>query len=234
MNLACDSGVYRLIFPSGKLYIGKSIELKARMEKYRYLACKPQIKLYRAIKKYGWGNVKIEILLYSTNNDILNEMEKFYIKYYNSIESGYNLTGGGEGFRKRHSEESKRKMSLAQKGRIISKETREKISKNSAHIKWWLGKSPTQETRNKIRDAMLGRKHTEEYKKRMSLTNKNKVYDSKELFDKILPLYSGGLTSKQCAKILNMSESTILKVLKYNNIERRSSKKMKREKSVKD
>jgi len=49
--------------------------------------------LYRAFKKYGIDNFKFEVIDYGAN---YNELEIYYIKYYNSINYGYNISSGGE------------------------------------------------------------------------------------------------------------------------------------------
>ena len=46
-----------------------------------------------------------------------------------------------------HTKETRIKLSLANKGRKLTKEHREKISKN--HAKYWLGKHFTEETKKK-------------------------------------------------------------------------------------
>lgn len=50
-----------------------------------------------AIRKYGWENFSIEILEENESSDIINELEKFYIKKFNTYgEAGYNASYGGE------------------------------------------------------------------------------------------------------------------------------------------
>lgn len=45
-------GIYRLISPSGKSYIGQSVNLEKRILAYARCDCALQTKIYRAIKKY--------------------------------------------------------------------------------------------------------------------------------------------------------------------------------------
>lgn len=52
--------------------------------------------LYRAFRKYGYNNFIIE-QLEECSEKIVNEREKYWIKYYNSYHNGYNATMGGEG-----------------------------------------------------------------------------------------------------------------------------------------
>ena len=52
-----------------------------------------------AIKKYGWKEGFEHIILETgLSAEEANERERYYIKYYNSLEpNGYNLTAGGDG-----------------------------------------------------------------------------------------------------------------------------------------
>jgi NUMOD1 domain len=77
----------------------------------------------KAIKKYGKAAFVKQVLYESDNGDVLNEMEEYYIDYYNAIKSDlfYNLVEGGIGFT--HSEklsESKKKNN-PMKGRFDDK-----------------------------------------------------------------------------------------------------------------
>lgn len=67
-----------------------------------------------AVKKHGWEKFKFEVLIICFDEDCF-ELEKHYIKKYNSqTPNGYNITPGGEGggFKgKKHTEESKQKIS---------------------------------------------------------------------------------------------------------------------------
>lgn len=52
--------------------------------------------LYKAIKKYGIENFDI-VSIEEVSNELLNEREKFWIKFFNSYgDNGYNMTLGGE------------------------------------------------------------------------------------------------------------------------------------------
>jgi group I intron endonuclease len=124
-------GIYKLTSPSGKCYIGQSYNIKRRFCDYKRLLCKNQPKLYNALVKYGFNNFKKEILFYieEINKEtilLINEKEIYYINYYESISKGYNLKCGG--LNGTHSQESKLKMSIARKKRIIKESTKLKIS----------------------------------------------------------------------------------------------------------
>ena len=105
-------GIYILQSPSGKLYIGKTIDFNRRMKNYERMECKKQTKLYHALLKYGYAAFKIDFYPYPEY--MLNWIEKSMIRQYNTIKEGYNLTDGGKNGR--HSEETKKKISEAIKG----------------------------------------------------------------------------------------------------------------------
>lgn len=94
-------GIYKINFPNGKVYIGMSNDIKRRLKEHyrddRYI----KYPCYNALKKY-YKNIELlefDILetLEEENYTLLNEKEKFWIKYYksNSRDRGYNLTEGG-------------------------------------------------------------------------------------------------------------------------------------------
>jgi group I intron endonuclease len=87
---------------NGKLYIGQtSTTLERRFRQHQVAAFTLNLKypLYRAMRKHGIENFKID-LVEETTPEQLNEREQFYIKQYESfapIGKGYNATRGGEG-----------------------------------------------------------------------------------------------------------------------------------------
>lgn len=92
--------IYRLVFPNGKSYVGQTINLKKRMKKHETRGCRNGHAITRAILKYGWSNVSIEILLKVEADDvksILDCAEIENIAKYNTLKPhGYNLTPGGD------------------------------------------------------------------------------------------------------------------------------------------
>tara|TARA_Y100000389_G_scaffold153331_1_gene153527 strand:+ start:1137 stop:1973 length:837 start_codon:yes stop_codon:yes gene_type:complete len=83
--------------PSGKRYIGQTVEelVETRWKKHPLKSSNCTL-LKRAIAKYGWENIKKEVLLV-TNNILLNYYEKLFIKLYNSLApNGYNCNPGGD------------------------------------------------------------------------------------------------------------------------------------------
>lgn len=115
----------------------------------------------KAVRKYGYKNFKREIIEFCENREQLNELEIFWIKELDARNTkiGYNIAEGGKikglkGVPK--SEEHKRKIGLANKGRIPSIECIQKA------IKINTGKIRSIETEKKRLESRKGYKHTKE------------------------------------------------------------------------
>ena len=122
-------GIYKIINPKGKIYIGQSINIKQRFDRYKNITKKDkQHKLYNSFLKYGVINHKFEIIEECKFED-LNIRERYWQDYYNVLEEGLNcvLTNANE-LPKKMSEETKRRISEATKGLKDSEETRLKKS----------------------------------------------------------------------------------------------------------
>lgn len=88
--------IYRHIFPNQKNYIGISSNIFNRWGRSgEGYSGQP---VYNAIKKYGWKNIKHEILEYGLTEEKAKEREQYYIEKYNSFIdlNGYNCTLGGD------------------------------------------------------------------------------------------------------------------------------------------
>lgn len=81
---------------NGKCYIGQTTDAKRRFQQHKHLGYGNQDNkvLYYAINKYGINNFTFEIIESQVEN--YNERERYWIKYYDSYENGYNETEGGE------------------------------------------------------------------------------------------------------------------------------------------
>ena len=79
-------------------YIGQSVNIISRWREHRTSAQDENQtnSLYQAIRKYGLENFSFEILE-ECSRDLLDEREKYWIKFYNSYFDGYNETIGGQG-----------------------------------------------------------------------------------------------------------------------------------------
>ena len=105
---------------NNKKYIGQTINTcnKRWANGKGYISCP---KFYNAILKYGWENFSHIILECGLESEQLDNREKYWIQYYNTIgDNGYNVDKGGS---KHHfSEEHKQKIKqgiVASKGRKV-------------------------------------------------------------------------------------------------------------------
>lgn len=128
--------VYCHTSPSGKRYIGVT-SMKPEIRWNNGNGYKHSILLNNAIQKYGWENIKHEILFDGLSKEEAEEKEIELITLYKSNDKkyGYNIMSGGV-LNRPHSDDTKVKISKAQKGiKVNSIETRAKISKAKAGIK---------------------------------------------------------------------------------------------------
>ena len=123
--------VYKHTTPSGKVYIG----ITSRPHNTRWKKGKGYMtQLFgRAVRKYGWENIKHEVLKQGLSKEEAKYWERRYIAQYksNNPKYGYNQTPGGD-LRNPLSEEARMKISFSNYGRKHgrpSKATRRKISK---------------------------------------------------------------------------------------------------------
>lgn len=125
--------VYEHISPSNKVYIGitcnKDVNKRWRYG-YGYKNCKV---FQRAIDKYGWNNFKHNIIASNLGERTAKNMEKDLIAFNKAKGTSYNITDGGEGYlggTHIPSEETRKLWSEQRRGRRLSKEWKEKISKS--------------------------------------------------------------------------------------------------------
>jgi len=101
--------IYMLISPSGKCYIGKTIQDVLQRWKAHKRPSSNCPAISNAINKYGWENFTKSVIDWAPENE-LDNLEQYYIKLHNSMApNGYNLTEGGDGGR--FSEETRKKVS---------------------------------------------------------------------------------------------------------------------------
>lgn len=157
-----------------KSYIGQTRDLEQRVKFYRLLHCKGQTKIYRSLKKYGFDNFIFEEVSNADSKDNLDELEMYYIRTWDCVKNGYNIQNGGNGLGK-HSEETKKKMSESRKGFRPSQETIEKMRINSTGNKNMLGKRHSDISKKRMSDAHKGKLLSDEHKKRISDAHKGRI-----------------------------------------------------------
>lgn len=171
-------GIYKITSPSGRSYIGRSLNLKQRLNKYKNLFCKDQTFIYNAILKYGWENMRVEILYESkrtkNSNFVLNLLESHAIRSHSTISpNGYNLKSGGD-------------------QSILSDHTKKLISIGN------LGKKVSFETREKFRQAKLGKKQSLNH--RVKLGTEVEMYDITGIYIKS---FYAAIEAQRCTGVWN-------------------------------
>lgn len=92
------SGIYKITDPLGRPYIGKSVDVKNRIQQHAKSSVNVGIISHQAIhdefKKQGIENFTFE-LLEECSRDEIGEREKYYIDFYESNIYGFNERKGG-------------------------------------------------------------------------------------------------------------------------------------------
>jgi group I intron endonuclease len=148
---------------NNKSYIGFDSNYPNRQRIHKSASKKQDYKFYRAIRKYDWSNFFWEIIFQSEDKDYTLQKEKDFIIEYDTYSNGYNSTFGGEGvFGLVLSDRSKQKI---RKGNQIPKpQTKEHIEKRIDSMKKYYENHEW---------PMTGKKHSEETKQKISLSQKN-------------------------------------------------------------
>lgn len=231
-------GIYKIVSPSRRIYIGQSIDIERRFAKYkRYSHCKKQIRLHSSLIKYGSENHLFEVIE-ECAIDELNNRERFWQDYYDvlskkglncmltkssdksgksSPESVEKMKAKLKGVkRKPHTEESKIKISLAIKGKKRTEEAKANMRKAFANRMPTFGYKHTEEAKRKISELTkgnkrnLGRKHT--LANRIMWAEVSAISQGKMVLNMETGIYYPALS--QAAKIINVHYSHLARMLK--------------------
>jgi len=174
--------VYGLIYcvtnaVNGKQYVGQTICSAARRWQFHLVAALcyfSQGALHCAIRKYGAEAFKIEQIDSAESLEELNEKEVYHVARLGVYGGGYNLTPGGG--QPRISEETRKKMSEAQKGRVTSVETCRKISEAQKD------KVLSAEHRQKLSESMTKYYSLAENRRKQSESHKGKSHKGRDVW----------------------------------------------------
>ena len=120
--------IYKLIFPDRKVYIGMASISQKRIDGHRKEAYAKtdgdwnnKSRCKKAIRKFGWDNVQVEIMEFVPKWTSLRNRERYWIAQYQSWkeEYGYNSNKGGGGVIQ-HTEEAKAKISAAHEKKPVT------------------------------------------------------------------------------------------------------------------
>ena len=117
-------GIYKIISPKGRIYIGQSVDIERRFKWHRNNTPKHKTRLANSLKKYGVENHLFEVIEQCEVSE-LNIKERYWQDYYDVLNGGLNLlltkTHDKSGYA---SEETKTKLSKIRTGKTHSKERR--------------------------------------------------------------------------------------------------------------
>ena len=192
--------VYKHTLPNKKVYIG----ITSQKPKYRWnsgLGYNKQPYFMNAILKYGWDNIKHEILFADLTQEEAEQKEIELIAFYksNQIKFGYNIANGGN-IVGTISEATKQKISKSLKGRPKENPP-------------WLGKHHTIETKIKLsnskkgdKNPMYGKHIPDEVRAKMSNSHKKG-----SLCRAIVCIETGEvfISSNEVARAMNLSQGNV-------------------------
>lgn len=146
---------------NNKVYIGQSINLEQRRYAHKSSAFNPQANDYnsqfhQALRKYGLENFSYEVIAEISNEEyssqMLNDLEQYFIQYYDSFKNGYNATPGGDEIPNRAQTGEKNGRALLKESDVeyirecynahipfktVYTEFQDKISKRGLQKIWW-------------------------------------------------------------------------------------------------
>jgi len=190
--------IYKATNKNGKYYIGQTIQgLSKRVYQHLYDASihrKYNSAFHNALRKYGEEAFEWEVIEECYSKEELDEMEYHYIIQYNSFnrENGYNLSLGGEGNHGfKHSSETKQKISDSNKGKT-------------------LGRKHTEESKRKMSAIMKGRKYSDSHCKAISEANKGKKLSYEHKAKLSISHKGKKLSEEHCKKISDSNKGKLL------------------------
>ena len=156
---------------TGHFYVGSSNCIQRRWYEHTSTLNRNvhgNLYLQNAWNKYGSENFLFEVLE-QCDESLLAEREAHWIAYYDSLNraKGYNLT---DVERRSLSEETKRKISEAHKGKKLSEETKRKLSEINTGRTFNL----SEEAKRKISEGNKGKPKSVSHRKSLSEAQKNK------------------------------------------------------------
>jgi len=209
-----NQGIYKITSPTGRVYIGQSVDIPVRFSKYRGMHCHGQRRLYASLMKHGVDCHSFEIIELVEDYSEMIDRERYWQEFYGATgQNGLNcklveknchagkhssetkLRMSESAKRRKHTEESKKKMSKARLGKKMPEEQRLKM----------IGRKASDDTKEKHKARMTGNQYT---KGRTPVNAKRVVcLDTGIVFEKV----------SDAARHLGMKESTLGAKLRGDN-----------------
>lgn len=216
-------GIYKIISPSGRIYIGQTRNFNKRLINYKYIKnIIKQRRLYVSFKKYGAENHKIEFIEECLFKD-LNICERKWQDFYDVIsKKGLNCVLTETDILPRViSDETRLKISKSNTGKIRTQNYKDNLSKYKK------GKKLSENHKLNITKGLLNRNYTisEETKKKIGLGNKGKKHTVEQNINnsllkskKVINTETNEIfeSATRCAEYYNYNKYTLTKWLNGN------------------
>lgn len=170
------SGIYQIKnTENGKVYVGSAVNIKQRWRTHKSDLNSSKHhsgKLQNAWNKYGESCFEFSILEYvQSKNDLVSREQEWMSNLNAAGENGYNISPtAGNCLGVKHSDETKKKHSLASKGVKQSEEwVRKRVESMSGQVM-------SEETKKKISAAHKGKKISDESIKKREQTRASRTY----------------------------------------------------------
>lgn len=206
LSLPEKSGIYKITSPTGRIYIGESMNLKNRCKVYLYPSkVKKQRAIYNSLHTHGVDSHVFEILEFCEIN-YLKERERYYQEFFDSVKNGLNC---------KYTQTNNLPM-------IHSDKTREIMSnKSKGENNHFYGKKHSEESLKKISESSKGEKNpnfggklkNDDWLIKQSISNSKK---NLVVIDTQTGIEITFMNSKECAIFLQTSPSNI-RMSKSNN-----------------
>lgn len=197
--------VYIHTAPNGKMYIGQTSQKpEARWNNGRGYCRRIKGKyaqplMARAVHKIPWEYWEHEVVYEGLTAEEANLYEEWliYLGWTDNPEYGYNIRKGGSNGGL--SEETKKKIGDANRGKVHSEE------QNKRHSEIMRGRTLSEETKQKLRDASLGKAMSDEAKEKLSNYHKKQVIQY-DLNGNLIKIWN---SAKEAAQELGIHTSKI-------------------------
>lgn len=128
-------GIYMIISPSSRIYIGQSWNIKDRFSQYDKTLANSQPLLNRSFLKYGIDKHIFYIIHLFEKNITQIELDKYETLYWQFYKNcGFGMLNIREpGSRGKHSEKTKEKISISHLGKKWSDQTKNKFKSHPSH-----------------------------------------------------------------------------------------------------
>lgn len=161
---------------NGKIYVGKK---ESPIFDQSYYGSGKILK--SVISKYGVGSLTTEVIEFCETREILNQRERFWIKSFDCFTpKGYNISEGGDwGDVLTHHPEREQIIEKIRNSISVLSKTEKYKKSVSKGVRRFMD-SLTEEERKEKFSTFSGKKHTDEYKKKMSDFHKNRFRSEEE------------------------------------------------------